>query len=162
MNACCALCLGGCIGKPYTRVPLYEGAAQLSDAEVATLEGEIAKVDHQSVPSSAAAFLLLPGCHLVEPPDTWGESGTGGNAVLIAHIPKVVFAIDMKPAYRYVVMINGQTWNQYSRVELQAYEVDPAGRRTAEYTPFDAVRSTADCAFLAHQGTRNVSSATPE
>lgn len=85
--------------------PLYPNpAVRRVPEEVATLLGDVATVDGVNVSEHGKFFELLPGCHIVGPPERWGQ--TDYNHTIWVTIGEASFAIDMKAEHRYVIRVN--------------------------------------------------------
>jgi hypothetical protein len=65
----------GCIKTQTRGVPLYPQTEPLPDvSRVALLSGYVRSVDGQNVSARGSVFELLPGCHVVRTPESWGRS----------------------------------------------------------------------------------------
>jgi len=99
----CALLLSSCVnGGAEAAYPLF-GSERHSPESVATLIGDVESVDGKSVSEHGHRFALVPGCHTVTNLTTWG--GWDPSLAVMAHLPQVPFAIDMKPGHTYVLRI---------------------------------------------------------
>ena len=126
--------LGGCVNA--RNVPAYPlfNVNEHADEAVATLIGDVESVDGTSVSGHGHRFALLPGCHTVTNVTTWGGMDT--NAAIMAHLPQVPFAIDMKPGLTYVLRIAtvGQV-GEGGRLHITAVEQDPDGKVLRQFKP---------------------------
>ena len=99
-------------------VPLYPNGqtTPLPRAEIARLEGPIAKIDGQDVSRQGGLFDLLPGCHVVElDTQTPPPSAHSSRIRWWGPYPVVTYALRMKPGADY-------------RIHREAYsEVRPVG-----------------------------------
>ena len=126
--------LVGCVNaNNVPSVRLYEGPEEPA-TEVATLVGDVEEVDGQSVSARGHHFALLPGCHVVTNVTTWG--GNDSNAAVMAHLPQIPFAIDMKAGLTYVVRIGivGPV-GEGGKLEITAKEQDAAGNVLRQFEP---------------------------
>jgi hypothetical protein len=136
-----------CIGSG-TTYPLYSNAGQkLGPEAVASLTGDVAYVDGRDVSPYGNSFELLPGCHVVQPPEKWGGSSYGQPTVW-ATIGKISFAMDMKAQHRYsvhveVVRLSG---NDAANVTVEAREESTDGTITRRFRAINADVPPNDCA----------------
>jgi len=124
--------LGACVGSGPAQ-PLYLGSEP--PAAVAELHGEIEYVDGAKV--SGEKFALLPGCHVVRPPTSWGASSPQ-NAVGAA-LPVMHLAILMQADHRYQVSIGAGYMDGTGRgaVGVQAVETNQRGDTLRIFVPFE-------------------------
>ncbi|MBV9949664.1 MAG: hypothetical protein JOZ69_22675, partial [Myxococcales bacterium] len=128
--ACCA-----CISR--TRgYPLYAREDAPPDpAMLARLGGYVRYVDSQDVSEHGTSFDLLPGCHIVGTPETWGSMGAMSGGV-VAMTGRVTFALRMKAGHRYVVLVDvGTTSGPSGSVFVRAEEHAPTGEVTRVFAP---------------------------
>jgi hypothetical protein len=111
-------------------VPLYPHPEQRRPAEdVATLQGPIASVDDERVARKGRTFELLPGCHVVELTRDLGEGSDSG--AWAAHLPRIVYALRMRPAHTYVIAYQAEnTSSMVGRLTIKAFERSPSGQTT--------------------------------
>src|SRR5690349_8551165 len=101
---------------------LYADPADAKEG-VATLVGDVASVDGRRVSDYGHRFLLLGGCHTVKTTTTWG--GAASDGAVMAHLPEVSFAMDMKVGLTYVVRIGTEgPADSASGVAISAIEQD--------------------------------------
>jgi hypothetical protein len=99
----CTLLLSGCVnGGAPPAYPLF-GDERLPSEGAATLIGDVESVDGKSVSEHGHRFSLASGCHTVTNLTTWG--GSDPSAAVMAHLPQIPFAIEMKPGLTYVLRI---------------------------------------------------------
>ncbi len=71
-------------------------------------------------------FALEPGCHTVTNVRTWG--GSDPSAAVMAHLPEIPFAIEMKPGLTYVIRIaTVGPVTEGGRLSITAVEQDESG-----------------------------------
>ncbi len=136
-----ALSWFGCVGgAPMQR--LYDGGEQ-SPSEVAELQGNVEHVDGVRV--SGGKFTLLPGCHVIRPPTSWGESSSM-NA-MYASLPVMHASIEMKGGSRYFLsVISGRFDGTGSgRIQVEATELDEQGTPLAKFLMFAGEGSASAC-----------------
>ena len=122
-----AVSLAACVNaRNAPAYPLFGGEAPLADG-VATLVGDVESVDGKSVSEHGHRFALLPGCHEVTNVTTWG--GMDPNAAIMAHLPQIPFAIDMKGGLTYVLRIaTVGPVGEGGRLQITAVEQDADGK----------------------------------
>jgi hypothetical protein len=128
----------GCLASPSRGYPLYPSSdgARPSESQVAELDGYVRFVDGANVSPHGASFELLPGCHVVGTPSTWGDSTTTNTAAVIVTTGKLTFALPMKPGYRYQVKVElGPTSGRNGSAATTAYERDDRGTITRTFAP---------------------------
>jgi hypothetical protein len=137
--------ISGCLVGSNSVYPLYpDPENKRSSEEVATLLGDVAKVDGQDVSEHGAAFELLPGCHIVAPPEKWGK--TDYNNTVWADVGQVDFAIDMKAQHRYIVRIDvSELRGTGGSLSIKAWEEDMDGTMTRSFEPSGGPASNAEC-----------------
>ena len=122
-----------CVGGTSRGTPLYAPRGQvLPVTEVAQLVGEVATVDGKSV--HGRTFELLPGCHVVTTPTSWGVRDQSGSAS--GNMAKLTFVITMHANKSYVMdyELSSRTGNGGTMV-VHALERDAAGNTTATLLP---------------------------
>lgn len=127
------LLLLACVGGSSRGTPLYPDRGQPpSITEVAQLVGDIETVDGKSV--RGRSFELLPGCHVVTTPTSWGQHEQ--YSTMSGNLPKHTFVINMQPNRSYVLEyeLTSRTGNGGNMV-LHAFEQDAAGTKTAGLAP---------------------------
>jgi hypothetical protein len=111
-------------GKPYPLYPNPEVAR--APAELATLQGPIARVDGAEVSPHGKTFTLLPGCHVVALQNAIGAGGEGG--AWSAHLPPMTYAFRMKAAHSYVIEVLMQdSSGPVGSLEIKAVDRGPSG-----------------------------------
>jgi TonB family protein len=117
----------GCLTVGGRGFPLYPQTEPLPDAShVARLSGYVRVVDGQVVSGHGNLFELLPGCHIVRTPTSWGTSGYGG--AVVATTPELTFALPMRAGYQYEVAIVADAPTAPTEaIDVKAYERDPRG-----------------------------------
>lgn len=125
--------LGACVGSGPAQ-PLYVETEEGPPAAVAELHGEIEYVDGAKV--SGEKFALLPGCHVVRPPTSWGASSPQ-NAVR-ATLSVMHLSILMQADHRYQVTIGAGYIDGTGRgaVGVQAVETNQRGDTLRTFAPF--------------------------
>ncbi len=134
-----AMLATACVGGASRGTPLYAPRGQmLPVTEVAQLVGDIATVDGKSV--HGRNFELLPGCHVVTTPTSWGARDQSGS--VSGNMPRLTFVITMQANKSYVMEYEllSRTGNG-GTVALHALERDAAGNTTSTLLP---VTSQAD------------------
>jgi len=125
--------------------PLYSNPEQKRPAEqLATLVGDLAYVDGKDVSAHGNSFELLPGCHVVGPPEKWGKVDYSHS--IWANIGKLNFAIPMKARHRYVVRIDvGMSNGAGSTLNIVVREETMDGTVTRYFRPIKGLVPVEDC-----------------
>ena len=112
---------------------------------VARLVGAIDFVDGQKVPSSTDTFELLPGCHVVVTPRSWGHSA-GSYAALAVPTGRASFAIPMRAGHQYVVDVEvTDPEDPQGSVRFVAVERGPDGSTVRRIPPAENEQQVQDC-----------------
>jgi hypothetical protein len=136
--------LGCACGTAKPPKPLYPDPGRpLSAGEVATLHGDVRKVDGNVVSENGGAFALLPGCHLVGVVENWGRLDMNGGGVVVK-VPPIVYAMPMRGGYRYIVRIEADHGMAGGGATIKATEEDAQGNVTGQFAPANA-QAVADC-----------------
>ena len=153
-----AACVSGARPAP---VRLYEPTAQpLRPEEVSTLSGYVRFVDGIDVSSRGKRFELLPGCHLVGTPSSWGSQSPGGSSVVTARTGQWLFALPMKAGHFYQIeVIVGQMTGPTGSLTIKGSETDSTGTRTAEFERVENPEDIVACRNAAAASTETASSA---
>ena len=120
----------GCLASPSRGYPLYPSSdgARPDESRVAQVDGYVRYVDGADVSPHGESFEVLPGCHIVGTPSTWGDATTNNTAAVIVPTGKVTFALPMKAGYRYTVKVElGATSGPTGTSVIKAYESDGHG-----------------------------------
>ena len=126
--------LPSCIGGQQTAVALYDGDPAPS-SEVARLSGYVRYVDGVDVATRGSVFELLPGCHLVGTPDSWGRSEASYGAAVV-NTGRLDFALVMRPAHHYAIEVDtDHATGPTGRAWVMAVERDPSGKITKTFGP---------------------------
>ena len=140
-----ALLPAGCVAHEQRGVPLYSPAdPPLPRESVARVVGYVRYVDGADLAKEGRkgrTFEVLPGCHLVGTPSSWGttEGPQGGVAVPTG---RVDYAMPMRAGHEYVIDVFVQdSSSSTGAAELRAYERSPGGAITRTFSP---IRSQAD------------------
>jgi hypothetical protein len=137
----------GCLA-PSRGYPLYPASdgARPDESRVAQLQGYVRYVDGAVVSPHGASFEVLPGCHLIGTPSTWGDATTGNTAAVIVTTGKVTFALPMKSGYRYTVRVElGATTGLSGTATIKAYESDALGTTTRTFEPASGTVDSTTC-----------------
>jgi len=128
-------------GRPPER--LYPPTAQPLRAEqVSKLSGYVQFVDNQDVASLASAFELLPGCHVIGTPSSWGQHAPGTDSVVTATTGHWLFALPMRAGHQYSIQVLvGAMTGPVGALTIKGYESDLAGNVTRAFEP---VRNPSD------------------
>lgn len=114
-------------------MPLYPGS-RLGPEQVATLGGYVAYVDGRDVSGLGGAFEVLPECHVVITPTSWGGVSTSGgvSAKTAAHI----FAVPMVAGHHYsIISVSNEDSGPRSRVRVRMDETNPSGDFVRSFAP---------------------------
>lgn len=122
----------GCFGSG-RGYQLYAGPPADPSA-VAKLTGFVRVVDGKNVIKRGHQFELLPGCHVISTPNSWG--GVGENGGVIANTGPFTYAIRMLAGHSYSIEVKpeGSTGSIQS-VRIIAKEKDPTGKVTGTFSP---------------------------
>ena len=138
----------GCLAAPSRGYPLYPSSdgARPDESRVAQLQGYVRYVDDAVVSTHGASFEVLPGCHVIGTPSTWGDATTGNTAAVIVTTGKVTFALPMKSGYRYTVKVAlGATTGTSRTAAIKAYESDALGTTTRTFKPASGTVDSTTC-----------------
>lgn len=135
----CAL-LAGCVSGSGRGYPLHGLEPRPPSTQVVQLQGYVHYVDDVDVSKLATSFEVLPGCHLIRTPESWGKMDIAGG--IIIETGEQLLALPMKGGHFYLVEvvatnISGPVGEGY----LRASERDPSGEVTRTWGP---VTSQAD------------------
>lgn len=126
-----ALGVGACgVGSRTRGYPLH-GNANAPLSAVARLHGYVEAVDGEDVTQHGHLYELLPGCHTVGTPRTWGGAGT--DASQTAETGHLRFVIQMRPGHDYEVRV--LVLEALHRIEIETIERDPNGDVVAKHPP---------------------------
>ena len=130
------LLVGGCITGNRRGYALYPPGRQLARSEVAAVMGYVKEIDGKDQSQHGSSFELLPGCHLVGTPATWGSPDSRTGMTIIS-TGKQIFALPMKAGYSYVVEVgaDGPGPLPVGPAYLLAREVDASGTTIREFAP---------------------------
>jgi hypothetical protein len=118
------------------------------------LAGYVQYVDGQDVSSHGSHFELMPGCHVVVTPRSWGKSeGTFGAVVVpTGH---VAYAMDMRAGHDYLIDVRITEFSgPHGSAEIVAYERGPGGSGTAQLTPASTEAEVKTCLSSSAEGMR--------
>ena len=138
----------GCLAAPSRGYPLYplSDGARPDESRVAQLQGYVRYVDDVVVSPHGASFEVLPGCHVIGTPSTWGDATTGNTAAVIVTTGKVTFALPMKSGYRYTVRVElGARTGLSGTAAIKAYESDALGTTTRTFEPAGSTVDSKTC-----------------
>lgn len=127
-----SLLAGGCVrARNVKAYPIYSDPADAFDG-TAILIGDVEAVDGVSVSKHGSRFEVPVGCHTVTNLTTWG--GMDNSAAVMAKLPQIPFAVDMKAGMTYVLRIGvvGPMGNT-GRLEIRLREQDKDGKYTREF-----------------------------
>ena len=131
-----AIALTACISGQPQAYPLYPHTGPpVSPEQLAHLSGYVQLVDGRDVSSLGTSFDLLPGCHEVQTPLSYGHSelNAGSMYMKTGHI---VYSMTMKAGYSYVIKANVEkTGGHTYGGQLQAYEKNAQGEVTRTLNP---------------------------
>jgi hypothetical protein len=131
-------------------VPLYAASEKpASPSEVATLYGDVRDVDGKVVSAHGGTFELLPGCHVVGVVETWARMGDYSG--VIAHLPRIAFAMPMRGGYRYVVEVVARMGSVDGTVTITAREEDGEGNVTNKFPPQSDEQAVMSCGDVAER-----------
>jgi hypothetical protein len=132
-------CVGSSTARGYA---LYSGTR--SADEVAMLSGYVGFVDGRDVTKHGLSFELLPGCHVVQTPDTWGESSQ--DTPLVATTGHLAFVVWMRPGHHYSVTVKEEgAGTPVTRVQVAVLETDAKGNRVRSLSPTTSEKELRDC-----------------
>jgi len=121
----------GCgVGARTRGYPLHDNPNQPL-SRVARLHGYVEAVDGESVTEHGHLFELMPGCHVLRTPRTWGGSGT--DRTVTAETGNLRFVIQMRAGHEYEVRV--LLLEAVGRIEVEAVEKDPNGDVVAKHLP---------------------------
>lgn len=121
------MALVACVGTSARTNVLYENPADAAHG-VAKLVGDVGTVDGKSVAALGHTFELAAGCHTVTNVTEWG--GHDASQAMMAKLPPVPFAIQMKAGYTYVLQIK---MSGDHALTVEAFEQNEAGEVTARF-----------------------------
>ena len=130
-----SLLLVGCLAGHGRGYALYAATGTpRTPEEVAQLTGYVEKVDGTDVTEHGHSFEVLPGCHLIVTPQSWGRvSESGGVTWKTGHM---TFALPMKAGRQYLVEVQAQTVGGASAGgRIVALAKDMNGTVTQEFGP---------------------------
>lgn len=144
-----AVATGGCIADRASGVPLYPvTGAPLDASRVARLSGYVRYVDDQDVSRRGGVFDLLPGCHLIRTPTSWGKSSNMG--AIVAATPELTFALLMRAGYQYSIELIADTPSGPSGdVDVKAFERDAQGKLVQTFGWAKSTQDLKHCASAA-------------
>lgn len=143
-----ALLTTHCIEGAPAAYPLYSPTDHpRGPSDVARLIGYVRYVDGQDVSDHGSAFELLPGCHVVGTPSTWGNVNALSGGV-VATTGRVTFALPMKAGRQYEVRVEVEApTGPTGTVRVESYETSARGEVTRRFSP----ASSADDIERCHQ-----------
>ncbi len=121
----------GCGVGSRTRGHPLHGRANEPLSAIARLHGYVEQVDGENVTQHGHLFELLPGCHVVGTPRTWGGSGPDASAT--AETGHLRFVIRMRAGHDYEVRV--MVSDALHRIEIETIEKDPTGEVVAKHLP---------------------------
>lgn len=110
--------------------PLH-GDSKAPLSSVARLHGYVEEVDGGNVTQRGHLFELLPGCHVIGTPRTWG--GAGADAWVTAETGHLRFVIRMLAGHDYEVRV--LVLDTVNRIEIETVEKHPSGEVVAKHLP---------------------------
>lgn len=138
------LSAAGCIHQGERGTPLYDSSAPLERDRVAMLSGHVQYVDGKDVSSLASPYELLPGCHVVGTPATWGASSF--NGAVTAQTGTIWFAIPMQAGRRYSVRVDvPHMTGPTGTLTIAAHEQDAEGNGVGMFGPASSEEDLAGC-----------------
>jgi hypothetical protein len=140
------LLASGCLIGSRRGYALYPPGRRLARSEVAAVMGYVKEIDGKDASKHGSSFELLPGCHQVGTPASWGSPDARSGATII-NTGQQVFALPMKAGYSYVVEVgaDGPSPGPIAPARLRAREVDPAGSTPREFAPVRGEEDIAAC-----------------
>jgi hypothetical protein len=121
-------CLG--TGRGYQ---LYAGPRADASA-VAKLTGHVWTVDGKNILRRGHDFELLPGCHVIATPQTWG--GVGERGGVVANTAGIVYSINMLAGHSYIIEVKPSgSAGSIQNVRISAKEKDATGKITDTFSP---------------------------
>lgn len=133
--ALAALVASGCgVGSRTRGYPLH-GDANTPLSAVARLHGYVEEVDGDNVTEHGNLYELLPGCHVIGTPRTWGGAGVDASAT--AETGHLRFVIKMRAGHDYEVRV--LMLEALHRIEVETVEKDPNGDVVAKHLPVHPV-----------------------
>ena len=137
----------GCVASSPRGYPLYPSpdGARPDESQVAQLGGYVRYVDGADMSSHGTSFEVLPGCHVVGTPSTWGDA-TSNTAAVIMTTGRLTFALPMKSGYRYTVRAEVEHMTGPTGTGgIKAYESDGRGTTTRTFGPTSGAVDPATC-----------------
>jgi hypothetical protein len=114
--------------------------------EVARLDGYVRYVDGQDVSDHGDSFELLPGCHVIGTPSTWGKSNEPASGAVLITTGKLTFALPMKAGHHYSVDLEVPfATGPSAPVSIKARERDLSGRITRIFERATSERDIHSC-----------------
>jgi hypothetical protein len=112
---------------------LYPGPPA-DPAAVARLSGHVQTVDGKNVGRYGHSFELLPGCHVITTPKSWGGVGESGGVV--ANTGAIPYAIRMLAGHSYSIEVKPESGaGSIQNVRILAKEKDASGKVTGSFSP---------------------------
>lgn len=144
---------GACATVEAVGTPLYPPQVPAPGAaEVAVLTGYVRYVDEVRVASRGGTFRLLPGCHLVRTPPSWGRA-EGTHGAVVVKTGEIPFALPMRAGHTYVIeVVVDPVATVMVEAELRAVERDPEGTVTRRFTPGATAAALEHCQREANAG----------
>jgi len=134
----------GCIHQPDRGTPLYDTAEPLQRHQVAVLSGYVRYVDGKEVSALPSPYELLPGCHVVGTPSSWGK-GTQSGAI-VAHTGMLQFALPMKAGHRYSIRVQASPMTgPTGPLTIAACESDAERNIVSTFGPVSDAADLAGC-----------------
>ena len=121
----------GCGVGSRTRGYPLRGVENETPNQVARLHGYVQLVDDEDVSGYGHLFELLPGCHVIVTPTTFGGAGT--DAWATAETGHLRFVIRMRAGHDYEVRVS--VLEAVNRVEIETIEKDPQREVVAKHLP---------------------------
>lgn len=133
MLALACVCLNlGCFASS-RGYQLYAGPPADPSA-VAKLTGFVRAVDGKYVARYGRNFELMPGCHVVSTPRSWG--GVGETGGVVASTEGITYAIRMLPGHSYTIEVKPEgAPGSIQNVRIVAKEKDASGKVTGTFSP---------------------------
>ncbi len=131
-----AIALTACISGQQQAYPLYPHTGPpVSPEQLAHLSGYVQLVDGRDVSSLGTSFDLLPGCHEVQTPLSYGHSELNAGSMYMK-TGHVVYSMTMKAGYSYVIKANVEkTGGHTYGGQLEAFEKNAQGEVTRTLNP---------------------------
>ena len=145
LGAVTSLLLVGCLAGHGRGYALYAATdTPRTPEEVAQLTGYVEKVDGTNVTEHGQSFEVLPGCHLIVTPQSWGRVGeSGGITWKTGHL---TFALPMKAGRQYLVEVQAHRVGGASfGGRIVAFEKDMQGNVTQEFGPATGTVDLSTC-----------------